>query len=229
MKGNKTIAVLGLGLFGVSVAKTLAKNNIEVIAMDKNMDHVEEVSEYVVNAVQGDFTKLDNLEAALVNTADIAIVATGELLEATIMAIFHLKKLDVPQIIVKTKNLMYREVLLKVGANRVLLPEVEIGIELGSELSEARVQDLLELDDDYHIIEIDALNDWIGKRLSEMNLVKDYKLNVFGVRGKDDLKYNFLVESDYIFSKGDRVIVLSGNEKINREALGLESLAEWVI
>lgn len=226
MKGQKTIAVLGLGLFGVSVAKTLAKNNIEVIAMDKNMDHVEEVSEYVVNAVQGDFTKLDNLEAALVNTADVAIVATGELLEATIMAIFHLKKLGVPQIIVKTKNLMYRDVLLKVGANRVLLPEVEIGIELGSELSEARVQDLLELDDDYHIIEIDALNEWHGKRLSEMNLVKDYKLNVFGVKAQDSLKYNFLVESNYIFSKGDRVVVLSGNEKINREALGLESLAE---
>ena len=63
----------------------------------------------------------------------------------------------------------------------------------------------------------DPLTSWIDK---------DYKLNVFGVRGKDDLKYNFLVESDYIFSKGDRVVVLSGNDKINREALGLESLAE---
>lgn len=226
MKDVKTVAVLGLGLFGVSVAKTLAKNGVEVIAMDKNMDHVEEVSKYVTNAMQGDFTKLENLEAAYVQSADVAIVATGELLEVTIAAIFHLKKLGIEHIIVKTKNQMYRDVLLKVGADRVLLPEVEIGISLGSELAQARVQDLLELDDDFHIIEIEALSAWTNKTLRELHLTNKSRINILGVKSVDDESYSFLVESDYRFKKGDRVVVLSGNEEINQVALEHESLDE---
>ncbi len=221
MENEKTVAVLGLGLFGVSVAKTLAKNGVEVIAMDKNMDHVEEVSEYVTNAMQGDFTKIENLEAALVQTADVAIVATGELLEVTIMAIFHLKKLGVPQIVVKTKNQMYSDVLKKVGADRVILPEVEMGIEVGSEIAQARVQDLLELDEEFHIIEIEALPEWINKNLVELRLTFD-RINVLGVKSEDTDQYSFLISSDYTFKKGDRVVVLSGNEDINSDALDHE-------
>lgn len=223
MSNEKTVAVLGLGLFGVSVAKTLAKNGVDVIAMDKNMNHVEEVSSCVTNVMQGDFTKFENLEAALVGTADIAIVATGELLEVTITAIFHLKKLGVPYIIVKTKNRMYRDVLLKVGADRVVLPEKELGVELGCELSQARVQDLLELDEDYHIIEIEAIQEWIGKSLIKLNLMDKEKINVLGVKSKHDEKYTFLVDPEYTFKKGDRVVILSGNKDINDEALENES------
>lgn len=223
MANNKTVAVLGLGLFGVSVAKTLAKNGVEVIAMDKNMDHVEEVSEFVVSAMQGDFTKFENLEAALVKSADTAIVATGEQLEVTITAIFHLKKLGVPNIIVKTKNKMYRDVLLKVGADRVLLPEVEIGVELGSELAQARVQDLLKLDDDYHIVEIEVVEDWFGKSLADLMLTSESEINVLGVKPNGETRYSFLVSSNYVFNKGDRVVVLSGNKEINETAVDLES------
>lgn len=226
MKDNKIVAVLGLGLFGVSIAKTLAKNGVEVIAMDKDMNHVEEVSNYVINAMQGDFTKIDNLEAAFVNNADIAIVATGEQLEVTITAIFHLKKLGVPHIIVKTKNQMYREVLEKVGADRVLLPEVEIGIELGNEIGQSRIQDLLELDEDYHIIEIDADPKWFNKSLYELNLNDNLKLNVLGVKSLEDERYSFLVESNYVFKRGDRVVVLSGNHEINNDALEFVKIDE---
>lgn len=226
MNEERIVAVLGLGLFGIAVAKTLAKNGVEVIAIDKNMNHVEEVSNIITNAVQGDFTKIDNLQAAFVDRADTAIVATGEQLEVTITAIFHLKKLGVKNIIVKTKNMMYKDVLEKVGADRVLLPEVEIGIELGSEIAQARVQDLLELDDDYHIIEIEALDEWQNKTLHELDLVGNSKLNVLGVKDPGDDKYSFLVESNYVFKKGDRVVVLSGNKEINNVALELETIDE---
>lgn len=225
MKENKVVAVLGLGLFGASVAKTLAKNGVEVIAMDKNMDHVEEVSSHIINAVQGDFTKLENLEAAFVNKADIAIIATGEQLEVAITTIFHLKKLNIKTIIAKTKNKMYREVLIKVGADRVILPEVEIGIEIGSEIAHARIQDLLELDEDYHIVEIDVEKDWINKMLSELNLNEE-QLNILGVKGEDDKRYSFLLNPSYRFKSGDRVVVLSGNVSINDNAINLENLDE---
>lgn len=219
MSKEKTVAVLGLGLFGVSVARTLAKNGVDVIAMDKNMDHVEEVSGYIANAMQGDLTRYENLEAALIGTCDIAIVATGELLEVTITAIFHLKKLGVPYIIVKTKNKMYQDVLLKVGADRVVLPEKELGVELGCEISQARVQDLLELDEDYHIIEIESPSEWINQSLIMMKLMEKERINVLGVKSLNDQRYSFLVEPNYIFKKGDRVVILSGNKEINDDAL----------
>ena len=108
---NKTVAILGLGLFGASVAKTLANQEVEVIAMDKNMERVEEVMDHVEQAVQGDFTKYDQLVSAGVDAADVAIIASGERLETSIMGVLNLKKLGVAEVIVKTKNKDYLEVL----------------------------------------------------------------------------------------------------------------------
>ena len=128
MKNVRTIGVLGLGLFGTSVARTLARGNVDVIAMDMNMDHVEEVVNEVAVAVQGDFTKLDQLAEAGFGDCDEIIIASAERLENSILAILNLKKLNIDNITVKTKNKEYREVLLKVGATRVILPEVEMGV-----------------------------------------------------------------------------------------------------
>ena len=92
---KKTVAILGLGLFGASVAKSLAKQDVDVIAIDSNMERVEEVMEWVEHAVKGDFTKVDHLIEAGVDGADIAIIASGERLESSIMAILNLKKIGV--------------------------------------------------------------------------------------------------------------------------------------
>ena len=132
---NKTVAILGLGLFGASIAKTLARHKVDVIAMDSKMERVEEVANLVEHAVQADFTKLEQLEAADVANADIAIIASGERLESTILGVLNLKKLGCKHVIVKTKNMDYYEVLKKVGADRVVLPEVEMGKRLANEIA----------------------------------------------------------------------------------------------
>src|SRR5699024_6462021 len=136
-----TIGVLGLGLFGSAVARTLAENNVDVIAIDKNMDHVEEVLDEVPVAIQGDCTKIDHLMEAGCADCDEVIIATAEKLEDSIIAILNLKKLGIEKITVKTKNQDYQEVLLKVGATRVILPEVEIGVQLGIMLANPTVHE----------------------------------------------------------------------------------------
>lgn len=213
---KKVVAVLGLGLFGSAVAKTMAENGIEVIAIDSNMDHVEEVMDFVDVAVQADFTKIDQLEAAGVRNADIAVVATGEKLEITILGIMNLKKMGIQDVIVKTKNVAYKEVLIKVGATRVILPEAEMGMRLGRELSNATIIDFLQLDERYHILEITAKEKWIGKTIIEANLRETEGYNIIAINphGIDD--YMVQLDPNYVFKEGDVLIVISENSEVNK-------------
>lgn len=214
---RKLVCVLGLGLFGSSVAKSLARNGMDVIAMDLSMDHVEEVMDEVDLAIQGDFTKFDQLEAVGVADVDAAVIAAGERLEVAILAIMNLKKLGVENVIVKTKNEDYKEVLLKVGASRVILPEVEIGIRLGNELSSSNIVDFLELDDDYHILELEVEEEWIGKSIIELDIRNKYGYNIIAISPKHLNKYQVSFNPDYKFEKHDKILVFSENKSINEK------------
>ena len=92
IKASSTIGILGLGLFGTSVARTLTENNVDVIVMDKNIDHLEEVIDVVAVGVQGDFTKLDQLSEAGFADCDEVVIASAERLEDSILAILNLRK-----------------------------------------------------------------------------------------------------------------------------------------
>lgn len=205
---NKTVAILGLGLFGASVAKTLANQEVEVIAMDKNMERVEEVMDHVEQAVQGDFTKYDQLVSAGVDAADVAIIASGERLETSIMGVLNLKKLGVAEVIVKTKNKDYLEVLRKVGADRVLLPEVESGMRLANELAEHSIIDSFQIDDNYNIVEIHALTSWCGKSLEKVNLRANYGFNVLAVKPDSSQEFSIVIDPKMIIHEGDLFVVL---------------------
>ena len=200
---NLTIGVLGLGLFGTSVARTLAKNNIDVIAMDKNMDHVAEVVEEVAVAVQGDFTKIDQLAEAGFGDCTEVVIASAERLENSIVAILNLLKLGVEDITVKTKNKDYREVLMKVGATRIILPEVEMGVQIGNMLANPTVHELMALDNRYNIIEFPANERWVNKTIVEIDFRKQYNTNIIAIQPAGSLDYTIEFKPSYVISKGD--------------------------
>jgi trk system potassium uptake protein len=212
---KKTVAVLGLGLFGSAVARTLAQNGADVIALDSNMDHVEEVLDCVYHAIQADFTKIDQLRETGVEEADVAIVATGEKLEITILGIMNLKKLGIKEVIVKTKNVSYKEVLLKVGATRVILPEVEMGIRLANEITSTSVLDAFELDEKYHLVELNVMSEWIGKTINQLDLRNEHGLNIIAWKSHKDDNFNPTISPDYTVEEGDIFLVFSENQKIN--------------
>ena len=209
---KQTIAVLGLGLFGTAVARELAENGADVIALDLNMEHVEEVIDVVEHAVQADFTKIEQLVAAGVDTCDIAIIATGEKLEITILGIMNLKKLGIKEVVVKTKNFTYQEVLQKVGADRVVLPEVEMGVRLAHELVSTDVLDLIRLDDQYHVIEMHVLPEWVGKSIEELNVREKHGINIIAMRQTGSKQLNITIKPDYIVQESDIIIALSEDE-----------------
>ncbi|AGN25376.1 TrkA family potassium uptake protein [Erysipelothrix rhusiopathiae] len=213
---NKTVAILGLGLFGASIAKTLARHKVDVIAMDSKMERVEEVANLVEHAVQADFTKLEQLEAADVANADIAIIASGERLESTILGVLNLKKLGCKHVIVKTKNMDYYEVLKKVGADRVVLPEVEMGKRLANEIAKHSVIDALRIDDRYNIVEIHALSSWYGRSINDLNLRQEYGFNILGMKCDNNQEFQILVSPEYKVREGDLFFVLVEEKDLQR-------------
>lgn len=211
-----TIGVLGLGLFGSSVARTLAHNNVDVIAMDQNMDHVEEILDDVEVAVQGDFTKLDHLTEAGFGDCDEVVIASAEKLEDTILAVLNLKRMNIPYITAKAKNHDYREVLLKVGADRVILPEVEMGVQVATMLANPTVYELIQLDDRYNIIEFTAQEDWVGKSIIEMDFRKSFHTNIIAIRPEKTHEFDIEFGPHYVIAENDVFLAVTTDTGMKR-------------
>ncbi len=212
---KKTVAVLGLGIFGSALASALAKNGVDVIAVDLLMDHVEEVMDDVEVPVQADFTKIDQLKEVGVEDADVAIIASGERLENTILGIMNLKELGIKEVIVKAKNETYKEVLLKVGADRVILPEKEMGVRLAHEIANVGIVDFLALDEKSHILELKVYDEWIGKSILELDVRKELNINIVAIKPCQEASYSAQIDPNYIFEENDLVLVISENKDLN--------------
>ncbi len=211
---KKTVAVLGLGLFGASVAKTLALQGVDVIAIDSKMERVDEVMEYVEHVVKGDYTKMEHLMAAGVDGCDVAVIASGEKLETSVLAILNLKKLNIKQVIVKTKNMDYVEVLKKVGADKVLLPEIEMGKRVANEIAKHSVIDSLAIDDRYNIVEIHAIKAWIGQTLDDIDIRNRYGFNVLAIKEDGSSHMETRIAPDRITKEGDLFVVLADSDDL---------------
>lgn len=133
---TKSYAVLGLGGFGMNVARTLAEAGMEVLAIDSNIENVNEIANDVTYAVQMDVTNEQALRSLELEKFDGAVVAIGEDLESTVMATILLKEIGVPYVVAKAEKKIHKTILEKIGADKVVQPEREMGIRLGKRLVE---------------------------------------------------------------------------------------------
>lgn len=178
----KVIAVLGLGVFGSSICKTLSEFDTEVIAVDLDITNVERIDEFVTSAAVADITNFEALQNLGIENADIGIVATGSNLEATILACLNLKKLGVPKVIAKAKNKTYLTILEKIGVDKIVRPEKEMGEKMAKEIMRNNVIDTIYLDDHYSVVEFYTPKRWENKTLLELNVRQNYGINIIGVR-----------------------------------------------
>lgn len=131
---SKQYAVLGLGIFGSTVATTLAEYGCEVIAVDQDESCVERVADEVTKAVVANVTDQEELRAIGIEDIDVAIVAIGTHLEEAVLATMNLKELGVPYVIAKAKNKQFMKILEKVGANKVIRAEKDMGLKVAKSL-----------------------------------------------------------------------------------------------
>ena len=202
----KSFVVVGLGRFGAQAARRLCQQGCEVLAIDTSNELVQQISDDVTQAVVADARDKEVLRALGVKDFDCGIVAIGDSLADSVLATMNLKELNVPYIVSKAHDETHRQVLKKLGADRVVIPEQENADRLAKSLSSVNVLDYIELSEDYGIIEVPAPDVWQDKSLIELNVRAKLGLNILAV--KRDGHINVSPAADFRFVQGDVLVVL---------------------
>ena len=210
----KQFVVIGCGRFGSSVARTLYEMGNEVLAIDKDEEKVQEISDSVTHAVQADVMDEGVLRELGIQNFDIVVVSIGSDLEASIMATLIAKELGVRIVIAKAQSDLHGKVLSKIGADKVVFPERDMGVRVAHNLVSTNILDFIELSPDYSIVEITAIPEWENKTLKELRLPTKYGINVMAVKRQKFI--NVSPYADDMILKGDVLVVIGSTEDLKK-------------
>ncbi len=215
-------AVIGLGEFGQSVLNTLVLEGCDVVAIDTNMDKIQEVSNIVSYAVALDATDKDALiNAAGIKSIDVAIVGVGKNIQNSVMITMILKELGINKIIVKAVNRTHGKVLEKIGAHKVVYPESDMGERVARSVLSANVLEQIEIIKDYSVVEIVIPEKFTGIKVKDSNIRIKYDINIIAILNN----YNdhngknvevFIPQADYVFKKGDVLLIFGNDQNITK-------------
>lgn len=211
---KKQYAVLGLGIFGTSVALEMEALGCEVIAVDNSMEKIQEISDYVTYAICADIQDAEVIEALGAKNLDGAVVAIGNDFESSILATIMAKEAGIPFVIAKAQSELHERILKKVGADSVIRPEKEMGTRVARSLISGNFADWIELSDDYSILETKIPKEWSGKRLVDLKVRERYNVNVVGVI--ENGKINVTVDPHVELAEESIVILIGANEKLKK-------------
>ena len=210
-----TIGILGLGVFGTTIAKTLHKYDCNIIAVDNHEQQINQLESILTRGVVGDITDRSLLRAAGIQNCDAVVVATGTNLESSVLAVMHSKTLGVPKVIAKVKGTTAKEILLRIGADKVISPEKETGISLAKHLIHRNTTSVFELNGNVSIVEFRPPKKWFGKTLAELQLRQNYKMNIIGYRCGENQELNIQLTPDYVFNEDELITAVTDHNTID--------------
>lgn len=213
---TKQYVVIGLGIFGSTVAKTLSNLGCEVLAIDCDLSCVDRIAPYVTKAVQIDATNLNDLKALGVAEFDGVVVAIGNHFEDSMLITMNVKELGVNYIVAKAKNKQCMQILEKIGVDKVIRAEKDMGEKVAKRLVRNNIIDMVEVDEDYSIIEMNAPISWIGHSLKTLNVRSTLKMNILGVRYAGHQKLHLNIDPDYVIAQGDHFLVLGETKTVEK-------------
>lgn len=178
----RKIAVIGLGRFGMAVARRLASAGVQVIAVDRNQQLVNEIKDDVDLAVRLDSTDRDALRSQDVDKVDVCVVAIGENFEAALLTTVLIKQLGVPHIVCRAQTAFHAQIFEQIGADEVVQPEQEAGTHTARKLATPQLLDFIPLAEDYTLLELQAPKAFHGKALKALGLREQYGVNVVVIR-----------------------------------------------
>ena len=210
---DKQYLVIGCGRFGSSVAKKMCQLGDEVMVIDKDEDSINNIAELVTHTAIVDVTEERDLKSIGLGNFDVVIVAISSDIRASIMATVMAKEMGVPKVVCKAKDELQAKVLYKIGADKVVFPERDMGIRLAYNLASENILDQINLDPEYSIMEIVTPQNWVGKTIIELNLRAKYDITVLAVKTQSGLKV--MPSPNYKMQEKNILIIIGNTDKIS--------------
>lgn len=216
---GKSIAILGLGKYGRSLADSLYSMGMDTLVVDYNPELVRAYSDHSTTAITADLRNENEVKELGLKNMDAVIVCIGSSLEPSIMAVNVAKELGVPNVIAKVSSDRMASILLRVGADRVINPEEEMGIRSARKLVSPSFLEYFELDRELCLVEVKVKDKWIGKSMKDLDFRKQYKSNVVSVR-EDEVRWSF-VDPDKPLKENSVLLIMT--DKKNLKSLSFSS------
>lgn len=216
---KKSYAIFGLGRYGVAVARELIKNGADVLAVDINEENINDIVSEIPLCKCADVTDINVLNKLGIANFDVVIIAMASNLEASVMATTLCKELGVEKVIVKCSSEMHQKILKKIGADEVIFPENESGTRLAKNLLSGGFIDMVELSDEIAVINIDVIDDWIGKTLMDLNLRKKYGINIIAINENGNVSID--VNPTKPLTKNMELVIVADVKKLDKLMKGL--------
>ncbi|MGN1030005.1 MAG: potassium channel family protein [Butyricicoccaceae bacterium] len=213
----KSFLVIGLGRFGTAVALELSMLHHDVVAIEEDEARAEVAAEKLTHVVIGDAKDEAVLKSVGVRNFDGVIVATTNI-EDSVMITLLAKEMGANYVICKVLSDSHAKVLSRIGADRVVFPERDMGARVAQIVSSSNVLDFIELSDEFAIVEMPTPGKWVGKSLIQLSIRASYGVNVLAIKHGKEVSIN--IEPKYRFRAEDVVVVLGSDKQIRR----LESL-----
>lgn len=210
---RKQIVVFGIGRFGSALAKTLAEMGHEVLAVDRDERRVTAIAPYVTNAIQMENDE-ESMRSLGIRNFDAVVVGIGDDLQHSVLVSLMCKEMGAKYLVCKATDAMHAKVLLKLGADKVVFPERDMGERVAHSLVNPHVVDLINLKDDYQISYLCCPPAWVGRSLKDVDVRKHYKVSVLALYRQDEMIMDLSAETR--FNKGDNLLVLGHKRDIER-------------
>ncbi len=211
----KQFAIIGLGNFGYYLATNLYEKRHDVLAIDKNINRVQEIKDNVTRAVVADATDIKTLETLGIKQMDAAVVCIGSVISDSILATLNLKDVGAKRVFAKAVTEPHGRILHKIGALEVIFPEKDQAISLAERLHNPNILDYLPFLDGYSIVELLSPKSFIGKNLKELNLINRYGVQVLAIKKILPAQLNMIPKGQYVLKDEDILILLGPNHALD--------------
>ena len=209
----KQIAVLGLGRFGRSLAITLMNLGHDVLGVDSNGEIVEEMSPLLTSCVQADVKDERALKALGLRNFDTVVLSIGDL-QPCIFATMILKEMGVQKVVCKATSDLNAKILSRVGADKVIFPERDMGIRLARSIANADILDYIMLSKTHGMVEMTAPQGWVGKSIRETDARAKHGINIVAIYRQGQMMVT--PSSDEKLMAGDAIFVIGNHEQIDK-------------
>lgn len=210
----KSFAIIGAGRFGSSLAVALAKNGNEVLVIDSKAEEIQRISDSVTHAIIGDARDENVLKAVDINQVDCAVVSFSDNIESSVLITLNLKELGVKYVVSKAQSEVHAKLLEKIGADKIVFPERDMGAKLAQSLTMTNILDFIELSAHHSIVEMLVPKEWVGKTLRELNVRATYRMNILAIRDTHTHVVSVTINPDEPLKEGDILVIFGSNDSI---------------